>query len=131
MHNLKRFTLRAGLLLVVALAGLMFARPAAAAAVTGTACAPNCAITAGSGTFNLPGGGTATVFGYTTGGAVTAPGGPVLLAEAGQPVAITLNNSLAVTTSLNIVGADLVPDLAGVAPGGSKTYTFTDRKSVV
>lgn len=125
MHNLKRFTLRAGLLLVVALAGLMFARPAAAAAVTGTACAPNCAITAGSGTFNLPGGGTATVFGYTTGGAVTAPGGPVLLAEAGQPVAITLNNSLAVTTSLNIVGADLVPDLAGVAPGGNKTYTFT------
>ncbi|HQR26916.1 MAG TPA: multicopper oxidase domain-containing protein [Nocardioides sp.] len=80
-----------------------------------------------AGSTTLPGGQTVDVLGYATasGGTVNAPGGPVLEADEGDTVEVTLHNELAVTTALVFQGQPLQPDLTGVAAGGTKTYSFT------
>ena len=76
---------------------------------------------------------TVNVFGYsTTAAAVTAPGGPTLVACAGTPVTINLYNGLtasgaapAETTSLLFQGQPMPPDRTGIAPGATaKSYTL-------
>ena len=55
---------------------------------------------------------------------------PVLVLKQGVPVTITVVNGLtspAWPLSLSIPGSGLVPDLVGVASGGTKTYTFTPK----
>ncbi|HFE66308.1 MAG TPA: hypothetical protein ENJ93_03510, partial [Chloroflexi bacterium] len=61
----------------------------------------------------------------TSNTAVTQPGGPTLIVNEGDTVEIVLHNELSEPTSLLIRGQDMMPDLTGVAPGGTKLYSFT------
>jgi len=70
--------------------------------------------------------GPITVWGYSAAESpVTQPGGPVLIVNQGDAVQITLHNNLSEPTSLAIEGLQGVPDLTGVAPSGTKLYSFT------
>ncbi|MBL8058285.1 MAG: multicopper oxidase domain-containing protein, partial [Anaerolineales bacterium] len=74
----------------------------------------------------LPGAPNLAIYGYTAdGSAPSRPGGPVLIVDQGATVNLTLANNLAAPTALTIVGVEMAPDLDGVAPGASRTYTFT------
>ena len=66
------------------------------------------------------------VWGYgTTSGAVTAPGGPTLIAHQGETLVVNLHNvNIPSATSLMVAGLPVVPDIAGVTAGSAKTYTF-------
>ncbi len=120
----------AGLAAGVALGGLVaFAAPTAAPGpVVGIPCSPGCDLYAVTGTISLPGAPVAgiPIWGYNTVSAtVTAPGGPIIVVNEGDPVAITLHNvSVPSATSLSIAGQDVIPDSAGVTAGNSKTYSF-------
>jgi len=89
-------------------------------------CTPSCDLYAKAGTLNLPDGVTVPIWGYATsaGGDALLPG-PVILAEEGDALSITLHNALPVTTSLSFPALSLVPDMVGVAPDDTKVYTFT------
>ncbi|WP_425954885.1 multicopper oxidase domain-containing protein [Xylanimonas sp. McL0601] len=82
---------------------------------------------AGTGTTTFPGSATpVTVWGYTTAGAApTGPGGPTITVDEGDAVTITLHNGLPAATSLLVQGQGTPPDRTGVAPGATKSYTFT------
>lgn len=112
-----------GLLLVVAVLALGGAGPQKAMA------APEATVSfdlwAMPGTLGLPDGTTVPVWGYAPTGAGPAQvPGPALVATQGDTVNVTLHNGLAVTTGLYFEGLAMLPDLAGVPAGGSKTYTF-------
>jgi len=79
-----------------------------------------------AGTTSLPDGAAVPVWGYNVANAaVTRPGGPTLIANQGDTVSIPLHNALTANTALLIQGQNMVPDTTGVAPGGTKVYTFT------
>src|SRR5512136_2273140 len=94
--------------------------------VTGTSCSP-CDLYATTGTLTLPDATTAPIWGYSTSntpGSAALPG-PVLIANQGDPITITLHNvDLPSATSLMIAGQPGVPDTAGVTAGNSRTYSF-------
>lgn len=130
---------RVGIVLLVAgllVSGLLGGVTAASAAPLGAVLpGPSCSVVGGvrtcelwakTGTLTLPGGVTAPIWGYadTAGGAATLPG-PTLVVDQNESVSIVLHNMLAENTSLTILGADMAPDLAGVAPAGQRAYTFT------
>ena len=109
--------------------------PATIANPPAAACATSYDLYAERGTMALPAATptTVNVFGYsTTAAAVTAPGGPTLVACAGTPVTINLYNGLtasgtapAETTSLLFQGQPMPPDRVGIAPGATaKSYTL-------
>ena len=102
------------------------ARLAAATLPPTISCTPSCELWATTGTLALPGGVTVPIWGYATsaGGSAQLPG-PVILADEGDSLSITLHNALAIDTSLSFPALPLVPDLAGVAPGDTKVYSFT------
>lgn len=78
-----------------------------------------------AGTLALPDGTTVPIWGYATSAVDPAQSpGPTIIADQGDTIEVTLHNDLAVTTALEFQGQNLVPDTAGVAPGGFKTYTF-------
>ena len=80
-----------------------------------------------AGSTTIPAGGqNVTVWGYNTSNApVTQPGGPTLVVDAGDTVEVTLHNQLGERTALLFEGQQMVPDLTGVAAGGTTTYSFT------
>lgn len=96
--------------------------------VSGTACAPTCELWATTGTLSLPGGGSVTIWGYSTSstpGTATLPG-PTLIANAGDAVDVTLHNvDLPNATSLAFPGQNLPPDTTGVTASNSTTYHLT------
>ena len=113
-------------------AGLLFgpASPAAAATVS-------VELYAVSGTTTLPGGQSVTVWGYCTrppaaptpncnaaGTAVTAPGGPVIEANVGDTVNVTVHNELGVGSAAHFQGQAGPPDLTLVPAGGERLYSF-------
>lgn len=51
--------------------------------------------------------------------------GPVIEATTGDTLNITLYNELPEATSLLFPGQDEPPDMTGIAPGSTKTYSFT------
>lgn len=113
MTNLLRHTFGIGLLL---LAGVAQAAPVAFD------------LSATSGTTTLPDGTTSGVLGYALAPATTvaAPGGPVLVVTEGDVVTVNLTNALlGESTALHFQGQAIVPDEVGVAPGGTRSYTFT------
>jgi FtsP/CotA-like multicopper oxidase with cupredoxin domain len=78
-----------------------------------------------AGSATMPGGQTVTVWGYAaTDTPATQPGGPTLRVAAGDQVTITLHNRVGEPTGLLVQGQSMVPDLTGVAAGGTTTYTF-------
>jgi hypothetical protein len=127
MKMTSQLSLRAGLALALSvLVGLpLGASTAGATPTTFDLCA-----TAGSTT--LPGtAGSVPVWGYTdctVGATITKPGGPILEYAQGDAVSITLHNNLTVQTGLVFPGVPKPPDTTGVAPGATKTYTFTVAK---
>ncbi len=105
-----------GLALLALLAGP--ASPAAAATVT-------IDLYVVAGTTTLPGGQVVPVLGYsTTNAPVDRPGGPLIVATEGDTVEVTVHNELSTTTALLVQGQQMPPDLTGIAPGATKTYSF-------
>lgn len=135
--SMKTFTLhkiRAGLLLFsLILAMLVSAIPgsAQAAVLPASTCTEaggvrTCDLWATTGTLTLPGGVTVNIWGYAADG-VSPAGlpGPMLIANAGETLVINLHNNLSDSTSLSIPSLPGKSDIAGVASGGTKAYTFS------
>ena len=70
-----------------------------------------------------------TVWGYNSSNApVTQPGGPTIEVNEGDTVIVVLHNELGVDTGLLFQGQDMIPDVTGVAAGGTKLYAFTANR---
>ncbi len=132
--NQKTLRISTLILVVAALLGLAFvwAGEAQAAGLPGETCTYDagtntrtCELWATTGTLSLPGT-SVTIWGYadTAGGTATLPG-PAIIANQNETVQVILHNSLSEATGLFFQGQAMPPDLAGVAPGGSTTYTFS------
>jgi len=101
---------------------------AALPATTCTETAPGtrtCELWARTGTLTLPDATAVSIWGYTdqVTGTAQLPG-PALIVNQAETVSVILHNELAETTALAFPGQDIVPDLVGIAPGGTATYTF-------
>lgn len=84
-------------------------------------------VTAGSWTINNGGGTALPVWTYTdVAGAVKVPG-PFLTANEGDTVQITVTNNHTVNHNFIIKG--VTTDATAIAPGGSRTYSFTASKA--
>lgn len=96
-------------------------------ACTDSGATVTCDLWAKTGTVSLPGGGSATIWGFAAGAALPAKvPGPVLIADAGDQVTVTLHNTLSRPASIQFGGQPAVSDITGApASGGTKTYTFT------
>jgi FtsP/CotA-like multicopper oxidase with cupredoxin domain len=132
-RTMKR-TLLTSLILGPALLFVALLIPGAAAAAgpitTASSCSAagstvTCNLWAEAGTLALPGT-SVPVWGFatTSGGSPIVPG-PVLVVNQGDTVTVNLTNHLSQLTSILFDGQAMVPDLAGVAGGGTKAYTFT------
>ncbi len=98
--------------------------PIATCTLTGPA-ERTCELWAMTGTLSLPDGATVPIWGYADNPAGPAQlPGPALVVSQTETVHVVLHNDLAGNTALAFPGQDLVPDLVGVAPGGTVTYTF-------
>ena len=70
-----------------------------------------------------------TVWGYNSSNTpVTQPGGPTIEVNEGDTVIVVLHNELGVDTGLLFQGQDMIPDVTGVATGGTKLYSFTANR---
>lgn len=88
----------------------------------------SCDLYAMTGTSTLPGGATTPIWGFaaTSAGPATLPG-PVLIANSGETLNITLHNvNVPTATSLSLSQAAAPPDTTGVTQGNSTTYTFNN-----
>lgn len=87
----------------------------------------SCDLWAKTGTLTLPVGSTPAsvpIWGYADGAAAAASvPGPVLVANQGETLQLTLHNDLTQPSSLAVPGLTPVPDSTGVAPGATSTYT--------
>lgn len=136
LHYSLALFLLLGLLGIGPLLGSMVAQAAPAGrtsqatlpATTCTETAPGartCELWARAGTLLLPDATMVAIWGYTdqVTGTAQLPG-PALIVNEAETVTVILHNELAETTALVFPGQDLLPDLMGVAPGGTITYTF-------
>lgn len=105
---------------------------AALPAATCTEDTPNhrsCDLWAKNGTTDLPGRPNLPVWGFVTDSAASpaTPGGPLLVVNQGDVVAITLHNALPIAErlSLSLPSAPMLPDTDGVPQNDTRTYTFT------
>lgn len=129
MQTISRTTLKF-LVALLLVAGLFGTGHASAASLPASPCvssvgAATCELWATTGTTVLAGS-SVTIWGYSTSavtGTATLPG-PVLTVTQGDSVTVTLHNGLAETTALLFQGQAMIPDTAGVAAGGTTTYTF-------
>ena len=122
-HMMKKATSIRIAVVLATVAAAMTAMPSAhAATVTQSLCAK-------AGSTTLPGGATLPVYGYVANcaDAVTKPGGPVITANAGDTVEVTLTNNLGPGKQSAVLfdGQAMAPDLTGIANGGTTTYSFT------
>jgi len=88
-----------------------------------------CEFWAVAGTVDLPGWAGMPIWGFTDtdpglGGVAQIPG-PSIIANQGEFIEVILHNALGQTTSMVFPGQAMIPDLTGVADGGSTTYSFT------
>lgn len=129
--------LAAAFVLAAVFSLLAAAAPVQAATLPPTTCAydggsntRSCTLVAKPGTLSLPGGAPAVNFwGFaSSAGAAASLPGPTLVMNLGEVLNLDFTNSLTAYTqavSLAIPGVDGIPDLVGVTPGNSKTYSFT------
>ena len=108
--------------LVLAVPGVVIGAASPAAAVS-----PPVDLYAVSGSTTLPDGVSLPVYGYAlaAGASVTQPGGPLIEANEGDVVTITVHNELGEPTGLRVQGQTLALDEDGADAGGSSTYEFT------
>jgi FtsP/CotA-like multicopper oxidase with cupredoxin domain len=119
------------LVLVVALFSTGFSSAFAAALPATSACTGagtgtvTCSLWAKTGTATIYGATTVNIWGYSASsvGPAGLPG-PLLLVNEGDMVTVILTNTLTESTALLFQGQSMIPDLTGVAAGGSKSYTF-------
>jgi hypothetical protein len=101
------------------------ALPAQTCALSGTT--RSCALWAKAGTLQLPAGASPAsvdIWGYAdAAGSPPSVPGPLIVANVGETLEITLTNLLDDPTSLALPGWGLVPDTSGIPNGGSRTYT--------
>ncbi len=87
-----------------------------------------CDLWATTGNVTMPDGQLVNIWGYVDSaaglGAAQLPG-PALIVNEGEEVTVNLTNDLSENTSIYFQGIDMMPDLTGVAPGGTTSYTFT------
>jgi hypothetical protein len=122
----KTIPLRVGVILGMLATLLVVAPPGAQAATVPIE------LCAKAGSTTMPDGQNVTVYGYavpSTAGdcsttTVSAPGGPVIEAGVGDTVEVTLDNALGDATAMLFAGQEMIPDLEGIDPGASKTYSF-------
>jgi hypothetical protein len=118
-----------GLFLLLAVASLLFAAPALAD-LPASPCTPGvgtttCELWATHGELTMPDGALVHTWGFASSAGISATvPGPLLLGNEGDTMDVTLNNSLPFTVALAFPGQELLPDLVGVPPGGSATYSF-------
>ena len=103
--------------------------PAATCSYDGPTNTRTCELWAVAGTVDLPNWTGMPIWGYTDtdpalAGTAQYPG-PALIANQGETVEVVLHNNLTETTAMVFPGQALVPDITGVAAGGTGTYTFT------
>lgn len=99
--------------------------PASTCTLAGTT--RTCELWAKEGTLTLIDGAVVPIWGFseTDTGAAQLPG-PAIVANQGETVEVVFHNAMiSETVALSFVGQTAVPDLTGVAPGISTTYTFT------
>lgn len=97
---------------------------------------PTFTLTAKTGYLSTPEGGSLFFWGYANGGGIVQYPGPTLIVNQGDNITVTLNNELAVNTSLVFPGQKGVKATGGTAglvtreaaPGGAVTYTFTAHR---
>ncbi len=121
MNIMKQHTFK--ILALMLIAALLQVRPALAQSAAIDLCAT-------SGTIALPGTAALTIWGYTlgdctTGLPLTAPGGPTIVVNEGDTVAITVHNNLPEATSLLLPSLAMIPDTTGIGAVASATYNFT------
>ena len=120
-----------GVLVLLALAGLLFAAPAKAdlppTPCTTDGATTHCELWAVTGTLTMPDGAVVPVWGFAASAVELASvPGPLLLSTEAQTMVVTLHNQLpGETVALAFPGQVVMPDLDGVAAGGTVTYTFT------
>jgi FtsP/CotA-like multicopper oxidase with cupredoxin domain len=128
--RIRSLALLGGLLVLLGVASLLFAAPALAdlptspCSTVGTT--TTCELWATTGTLTVPAAPAAVpVWGFASSeiGDAQVPG-PLLLGNEGDTMEVTLNNSLPFTVALAFPGQELLPDLDGVPPGGTATYSF-------
>jgi FtsP/CotA-like multicopper oxidase with cupredoxin domain len=121
-----------GVLLLLAVASLLFASPAMAdlppSPCTSNGTTTTCELWATTGQLIMPDGVIIPTWGFAASAGVSATvPGPLLLGTQGETMVVTLHNELAgERVSLVFPGQpDLFPDLVGVVAGGSKSYSFS------
>ncbi|MBE2223980.1 MAG: multicopper oxidase family protein, partial [Anaerolineae bacterium] len=90
-----------------------------------------CELWAKEGTLTLPDGSSVPFWGFsdTAAGTAQLPGTPLIVNQ-GETVTVILNNQMAgETVSLMFFGQEIMPDMTGVGPGGTTSYTFTASES--
>jgi hypothetical protein len=96
---------------------------------TGILCAPGCDLFAKAGTTTV-GGVALPVWNFTNGDVTVTGANPVIIANQGDTLAITVHNTLSTALALSVPGiSGLVPDYVGTPAGTpavptTKTYTF-------
>ena len=109
-------------------AAAMSILPAETCTYDGLSNTRTCEFWAVAGTVDLPGWAGMPIWGFTDtdpalGGVSQLPG-PTIIANQGETVEVILHNNLAENTAMVFPGQEMMPDLNGVAPGGSATYSF-------
>jgi FtsP/CotA-like multicopper oxidase with cupredoxin domain len=86
-----------------------------------------CEFWAKEGPLTLVDGATVPIWGFSDSdtGPAQLPG-PMIIANEGETIEVIFHNAMsAETVSMQFGGQALAPDLAGIAPGGTTTYSFT------
>ncbi|MCL7451816.1 MAG: multicopper oxidase family protein [Anaerolineae bacterium] len=129
--RIRSLALLGGLFLLLAVASLLFAAPAMAD-LPPSSCTSDglgtttCELWATHGELSMPDSALVHTWGFASSAGISATvPGPLLLGNEGETMVVTLTNSLPFTVALAFPGQDLLPDLDGVPPGGTATYSFT------
>ena len=141
MNSIRRYTLGASILFAVIAALFGFAAlwvgqahaaslPAVTCSYDGLTNTRTCELWAVTGSIDLPGSAGMPIWGFTdqdpaSVGTAQLPG-PAIIANQGETIEVILHNQLGAgeDTSMIFHGQAMMPDLVGVADGGTTTYTF-------
>ncbi len=131
LHRISTGLLVLGIIVTI-LFSMAYPQPAKASVLPVNTCVESagtrtCDLWAKTGSLTLPGPVSVTIWGYAPDSASPAGlPGPTLIATEGETLEIVLHNDLSEPTSLSVSGLAGISDTTGVAPAGSKTYTYSN-----